>query len=263
MDPYQSLSALRELTDRVGAYYGTETRSMFLYCLVKMHKPNRVLELGTGFGISALWMARALWENGSGTIHVADRGFEFDEKKKSLFRPDELKTTFKEYFDTMVRRHGLENHVNFIQTSFPPYPAPETKFDFVFSDFQHRPDKLLDILGFYLPKMSSTSNFFIDSAPSLFGSYMMLQELMTMFRRGQVPELLLQRTDPGEVDMLREYIRSHSIQAVPITENIERSQNSFMWLRIQPIDVMPRPLQHYRLDDKYYMSSKRINRDVG
>lgn len=260
MDPYKSLADLRELTDRIGPYYGTETRSMFLYCLIRMHKPTRALELGTGFGVSALWMARALWENGSGIIHVADRGFEFDENKRSLFRPEELRPTFKEYFDAMVHRHGLQDHVNFIQSSFPPYPNPENEFDFIFSDFKHGPANLLDILGFYLPKMASVSNLFIDSAPSLFGSYMMLQELMAMFERGHVPELLLQRTESEEVDKLRQFIQSHSIQAVPITENIARSQNSFMWLRIQPIDLMPRPLHHYRLDDKYFMSSKKINR---
>jgi len=260
MDPYRSLIDLRELTDRVGSYYGTEIRSMFLYCLVKMHKPTKILELGTGFGISALWMARGLWENGEGTIHVADRGFEFDEKKKSLFHPDELKENFPDYFKSMIRRHGLEDHINFIETSFPPFPSPEKEFDFIFSDYKHGPANILDILGFYLPKMSRNSNFFIDSAPSLFGSYMMLQELMSIFKRGQVPELLLQRTSPEERDNLREFVRTHQIQAVPITENINRSQNSFMWLRIQPIDLMPRPLHHYRLDDKYYMSSKRINR---
>jgi len=227
-----------------------------------MHKPTRILELGTGFGISAMWMARALWENGNGTIHVADRGFEFDDKKSSLFRPEELKPTFREYFDAMVCRHGLEGHVNFIETSFPPYPAPEKEFDFIFSDFKHGPANLLDILGFYLPKMADTSNFFIDSAPSLFGSYMMLQELMSIFRRGQVPELLLQRTSQEEIDKLRQFVQTRSIQAIPITENINRSQNSFMWLRIQPVDVMPRPLHHYRIDDKYFMSSKRINRNI-
>lgn len=261
MDAYQSLMALREFSDRVGPYYGTETRAMFLYCLVKMHKPKRLLELGTGFGVSALWMARALWENGEGLIHVADRGIVFDAQKRSLFHPEELKPTFSEYFNSLVERHGLSQQVNFIETSFPPYPAPEKEFDFVFSDFKHGPADLLEILGFYLPKMASVSNFFIDSAPSLFGSYMMLQQLMTLFERGQVPELLLQRTARNEVETLREFVRTHSIQAVPIMENVVRSQNSFMWLRIQPIDVMPRPLHHYRLDSKYYMSSKRINRE--
>src|SRR5690606_14670072 len=143
--------------------------------------------------------------------------FKFDEKKSSLFRPDELKPTFNEYFDAMVRRHGLEKHVNFIETSFPPYPSPENEFDFIFSDFKHGPSHLLDIFGFYLPKMASVSNLFIDSAPSLFGSYMMLQELMSLFSRGQVPELLLQRTAPDEVEKLRQFIQTHSIQAVPVT----------------------------------------------
>src|SRR3546814_3171677 len=49
---------LYRYTKDVGAGYGTEDFSFFLYALVKMHKPGRVLELGTGTGASSFWIDR-------------------------------------------------------------------------------------------------------------------------------------------------------------------------------------------------------------
>jgi predicted O-methyltransferase YrrM len=40
----------------------------FLYAFVKMIKPRRILETGTHLGISAMYMAQALKENGAGTL---------------------------------------------------------------------------------------------------------------------------------------------------------------------------------------------------
>ncbi|HEX4880276.1 MAG TPA: class I SAM-dependent methyltransferase [Limnobacter sp.] len=250
---------LREFTDRVGPYMGSDLRSMFLYNLVRLHRPRTVMELGTGFGVSALWIARGLQENGEGHLHVVDRGFSFTAEHKKMFRPDELKDNFAAYMDHLFRTHELHEQMSFHQQSFPPFPNPAGKYDMVYSDFKHGPSDLLEILAFYLPKMNTVSNFFIDSAPSLFGSYMFLTQLMEHFKNGRVPELLRQRIAPQEQATFMEFIHTHDIQMVPVTENIDRSQNAFAWLRIQPTDVMPRPLHRYRLDDKHYMSSKRIN----
>src|SRR3546814_9559653 len=65
---------LYRYTKDVGAGYGTEDFSFFLYALVKMHKPGRVLELGTGTGASSFWIARGLLENGSGSLLTIDDG---------------------------------------------------------------------------------------------------------------------------------------------------------------------------------------------
>jgi PAS domain S-box-containing protein len=51
------------LTDAVGTAFGTEDFSLFLYSLVRMHTPETVVELGTGLGISAFWMALAAKRN--------------------------------------------------------------------------------------------------------------------------------------------------------------------------------------------------------
>lgn len=46
----------------------TMTNGMFLYMLVRMLKPARILEIGTANGLSTLFFAEALKENGLGTI---------------------------------------------------------------------------------------------------------------------------------------------------------------------------------------------------
>ena len=42
---------LLRLTDAVEGGFGTEDFSLFLYSLVRMHVPETVVELGTGFGV--------------------------------------------------------------------------------------------------------------------------------------------------------------------------------------------------------------------
>ena len=54
---------LKEFSDRVGAAYGSEDLALFLYALIKMQKPQCILELGTGDGAATVWMAQALKEN--------------------------------------------------------------------------------------------------------------------------------------------------------------------------------------------------------
>ena len=43
-----------------------------LYALVKWLQPRSVVEVGTHLGMSAVWMARGLQENGSGLLHCID-----------------------------------------------------------------------------------------------------------------------------------------------------------------------------------------------
>jgi hypothetical protein len=44
----------------------------FLYALVKWLQPRTVVEVGTHIGMSAVWMARGLQENGAGRLHCID-----------------------------------------------------------------------------------------------------------------------------------------------------------------------------------------------
>lgn len=66
--------ALGEWTEIFGEAYGTEDQAGLFYSLTKMQSPLNVLELGTGFGVTAFWMAQAMKENGGGHIWSVDNG---------------------------------------------------------------------------------------------------------------------------------------------------------------------------------------------
>jgi len=67
LDLYKDTPALEEVVNQTG--YKTLQSLMFLYHLVKEMNPNFILELGTGFGCSAIFMALAL---GKGQICSVD-----------------------------------------------------------------------------------------------------------------------------------------------------------------------------------------------
>src|SRR6056300_582195 len=79
-----TFSELKQYTDSIGSIYGTEDFAIYLYSIVKMMKPQTVVELGTGLGSVALWTALALEENKSGVIHTIDDGSEWDRLKTSV-----------------------------------------------------------------------------------------------------------------------------------------------------------------------------------
>ena len=81
---YDKFAELKQFTDSVGKIYGTEDFSLYLYSLVKMTRPSTVLELGTGLGTAALWMALALKENNNGILHTIDDGSEWERIKPAL-----------------------------------------------------------------------------------------------------------------------------------------------------------------------------------
>ena len=49
----------------------------FLYALVRAMRPERVLELGTGYGVSARFIAEALRDNGSGVLWTFEADTEY------------------------------------------------------------------------------------------------------------------------------------------------------------------------------------------
>lgn len=74
----ESKKLIEEWSKLVGGRYGSEAQSLLFYSLVKMHKPKNVLELGTGLGVTAFWIAQALSENGNGHIWTIDDGSHWD-----------------------------------------------------------------------------------------------------------------------------------------------------------------------------------------
>ena len=79
-----ALIQLLELRNRIGFIYGSEDISMLFYSLIRREQPLNVVELGTGLGVSALWMAQAVKEVGKGHVWTIDDGSQWQDR--NVFR---------------------------------------------------------------------------------------------------------------------------------------------------------------------------------
>jgi len=89
----------------------------FLYGLVRMIKPEAILETGTHKGISASYMATALKENGKGKITTLE------------FEPQHW-----EIANNMFQIMGLQSWIISSLQDASTYPVKENEFDFIFLD---------------------------------------------------------------------------------------------------------------------------------
>jgi Methyltransferase domain len=244
------------LSDAVGTSFGTEDLSLFLYSMIRMHAPETVVDLGTGFGISACWMALAAKRNRIGHVWTVD-DFELFEREKS--RVEQIiarlrdrnilaleSPTAEEYHSAISSLFALDPYLTFVKAKmdlnevehFSQYPFAGRPIDLLLSDFRHGAVSVLEILGHFLPMMSPSSSIFIHSASTLWSSYLLLEQLTSQLNAGKVPKLL---QDLCSID-LSEFARHRRIVLVHLTERKDRDdQNSTAWLKIEPIDLLPHP----------------------
>lgn len=119
-----SVADLLEWNRLSGEYYGSEDQSIFFYSYCKMQCPETVLELGTGLGHTALWMAQALKENGQGHVWTIDNGVRWPElltfltdKKSQIADAPRFFSIFSDAFDLEV----LASHSRKAGDHFPEY----------------------------------------------------------------------------------------------------------------------------------------------
>jgi tetratricopeptide (TPR) repeat protein len=253
--PVDPRADLLLLTDVAGMVFGTEDFCLFLYSLVRMHGPKTIVELGTGLGASAFWMALAAKRNGVGHVFTVDDLDLFrknetlldellDRLRRTAFPPFEARTP-ERYFQEVSRIVDLGAHLTFLHRAmdlddprhFDGYPFADAPIDLLFSDFRHGPADVLSILGHFLPRMAPASSILIDSAPTSWPSYLLLEQLVAQLDRGQIPAALQERSrvDLGPV------MKNRRVVLVHLTEWKPRDQNSTAWLKIEPVDLFPQP----------------------
>lgn len=244
---YARFERLKRFTDSIGSVYGTEDFSVYLYSLVKMTKPKSVLELGTGFGSTALWIALALEENQLGTLHTVDDGSEWESLKSAHhLLSGYYNESYPNYISNLIRQFKLQDRIQFHNervTSFD-YSA---SYDIVFSDFSHSPFFVVKLLTDILSRMSENSFIFIDSASTYYPSYQTLESLIGYLNEGRMPKTMRDLIDTKEHhDSLYNKILSSKFELTHIIENKQRNQNSTAQIKIVPCDIMPQPRVNIR-----------------
>lgn len=237
---YETFARLKNYTDKVGVVYGTEDFCIYLYALVKMTKPKTVLELGTGFGSTALWAGMGLKENGQGTITTIDNGSEWpllDGKEQILgewYRPE-----YDDFIHNLIKQFNLQKQINFLKPTTLPVRC--NNIDMLFCDYAHGPFDTIKFIADYLAKMSENSYIFIDSASTYFPSYSILESTVEMLNTGRIPQTLGELVSIVDRDIFEQKIRKSKFELTHIIENKNRRQNSTVQLKIQPLDIMPQP----------------------
>jgi predicted O-methyltransferase YrrM len=242
------MDELKQFTDRAGLIYGTEDWCLWLYALVKMQRPKTILELGTGALVSTLWLGRAAKENGVGHVWTVDDGRDWPlvfERQSGAFPQETITPDFADFFRRIVGKFGFEQQITHLACSMPPFPELEDPIDLLFSDFRHRPEDLVEILAFYLPRLNDAGSVFLDSASTHYPSYALLEAITLQLNAGKIPDLLWQRIEPARREPSLEWVRRRSFQLVHLVESKQRAQNSTAWLRYWPADVRPWPISAF------------------
>lgn len=156
-----SFDQLKQYTDEAGLIYGTEDSSVFLYSMVKMLKPQRVLELGTGMGVVTCWVTKAMNENGIGVIRTFDNESNWADVQKNY--PFYKDISYLEHIDRLVqsfRIHHIEFYVRDVDYGF------DGSIDFLICNFNTSPDIVEKVFTSYLPFMSDKSTIIYYNLPN-------------------------------------------------------------------------------------------------
>ncbi len=252
-DMHSCIERLAEIRERMGWLYGSEDLCVLLYSLVKRARPQRVVELGTGFGVSTAWIAAALKENQTGALHSYDNGSHYASDPARRFLAElqgPLRTIvepgqdYPSFLHALLTWAGVADfaHVHVEDIDFAAIaatPALHGGIDMLFSDFNHSPDSIQALLGHFLPHLSPTASVFIDSASTQRLSYLTLERIVDDLNGNKIPLGLARCWAPQETAAAIDRVQRSRFRLMHLIEARARAQNSTAWLSIEPVDVVP------------------------
>ncbi|GLQ89168.1 hypothetical protein GCM10007898_27400 [Dyella flagellata] len=249
--PY--LLALRE---KMGWVYGSEDLCILLYSLVKRQRPRLVVELGTGLGVSTVWMAAAMRENSIGHLHTFDNGSHFSRPAMSaLFDMQEgllgplagfadADRDIGRFMEAVLLSADVQEYVTFHSGNInlfelASHPAYADGIDMLFSDFDHGPEMVTELLARFLPLLSPAGSIFIDSASTHRMSYLLIEQMVAALNHRKIPASLACFLSDAEIDSLDRRLRSSRLGLTHLVERHDRPQNSTTWIQFEPLDMGP------------------------
>ena len=234
--------------NELAAEYGTENFAYFLYALVKMAKPQVMLELGTGAGITSFMAAQAMKENGFGIVYTVDDASQWSDV--AMFVRDYFGVADLDYptfIDLATRKFDLAEHVRAVSTHLATdtlyMPPGIDKLDMVYVDCLTTTVRDIGAtMAFYLPRLKLYSSMFWDNASTHNHAFLFVEYVVKEFQAGRIP-VFLQRLSQQDVAALWTMVRTCKFTLVHLTDDyrgkFNKLQNSRAWLKIEPNDFVP------------------------
>jgi predicted O-methyltransferase YrrM len=233
--------------------YGTENFCLFLYSLLRMEKPEHVVELGVGAGVTSCLAAQALADNAKGHLWMVDNGSDWSRAElREWFQAargyNDPSESYADYINSLLASLGLERRTTFVQKHLvaPDFFVPKGKLiDVVFADAPPSDaEGCVQLLSYYLPRMRSYSSIFIDRASTINHSYLILNYLVEQLNLGKIPACLRRRGLSAKLDKaLVDLVATCRFSIVHLAETRSgkrnAEQNSRAWIRIEPVDYLP------------------------
>ncbi len=258
-----AMGPLVELRNRIGYVYGSEDTCTLFYAMVRRERPVNIVELGAGLGVTALWMAQAVKENGAGRVWTLDDASHWQDPKKlrealkplagveSLAALARDASSYEAYMAQVFTLLDLDGQTTFMKRHIDVakeedftaanYPFLDRPIDFLFLDINRTPDDILDSLYLFLPHLAEAASIFIDSASTSLSSYLFLEKLIEQLNRSKVPRRFLLGKSPERQRALIDLVAQRKFSIMHLTEKVKRAQNSMAWIRVEPNDYMPHP----------------------
>lgn len=250
----ERIDYLLALREDLGRVHGSEEICMLLYSIVRRERPSIVVELGTGMGVTAAWIAAAMRENGHGVLYTYDNGAHYARPKVREFLQDlplplgELATiagtgSYSEFLATLFDGAGVQDHVRFTQGDMNMETVRDDlqggTVDIVFSDFDHAAPMVQRVVAAFLPLLSDTASIFIDSASTHLPAFHALELLVAKLNRGGLPKGMADVLSDQDEARARKRISHSEFRLMHLIEAADRKQNSTAWLRMEPNDMVP------------------------
>jgi SAM-dependent methyltransferase len=228
MDKFIDIVTYAKSTDH---HYNTSGFSFYFYGLIKMLKPETVLELGAGVGTTSFLAAQACKENNYGKVITVDNG------KDTIYSNFKIPEDFKKLQNTFHLDNFLELRILDLNLNTLSGLEDIKNVNIVFNDIDCGPHYFLTLLSWLLPRIDKECYFIIDQGATYWPNYCAIELTLPILNQGKIPNILLNLIEDKEQfkHLLEKF--KFSVQHILKDETSDSLQDSFSVIKIEENNI--------------------------